>query len=444
MLSTPFFLGLEGALHASAARGSPGPVERVASSAESASVDGGSENDLPGARARQPHRRGRERHHRQRRRGPPLRGFAGAGAVVLKSLFEERIAEQSASLEQGTRRGDASGGPRLPESGPRLEARSPAVSRPRARRRAQAVDDPGDRERPLRERRGGWVPFAKRIESAGADAIELNLSHFTKAGRRELARRREALRRTIVATVAQSLRHPGLGEDRAPLHLSVERPCPNLVDAGSSRARPVQPLLRGGRRSGRTAVRRDRRPERAERSSCIRCGGSASPPESSTAIWRPPPASTTHPRSSRRCCWRARVSLRSARSSTVTAPNIWACFAKASRHLARRGGARERSPTSGDWRRRTRTPSAGTPQPPAVRRGARARLGLLSVLAARDRLGENTQPRASPWVIPRALGRSVSGRTAHRHRENGASTLGFASHPAGAGCRLDRGTELAM
>ncbi len=103
---------------------------------------------------------------------------AGAGAIVLPSLFEEEIlaeeVELNRSLEQGTEQfAEAQ------DYFPRLEGFSDAADRyvlrlERIKRRAGVpVIASLNAATP-----GGWVRYAKRMEDAGADALELNLYHL--------------------------------------------------------------------------------------------------------------------------------------------------------------------------------------------------------------------------------------------------------------------------
>jgi dihydroorotate dehydrogenase (fumarate) len=100
---------------------------------------------------------------------------AGAGAVVLQSLFEEQITMESDSLNENLLQGSESFAESLsffPEQedyriGP--EAYLEHLAKAKA-----AVDIPvigslnGISD-------GGWIEYAKKIEEAGADALELNL-----------------------------------------------------------------------------------------------------------------------------------------------------------------------------------------------------------------------------------------------------------------------------
>lgn len=103
---------------------------------------------------------------------------AGAGAIVLPSLFEEEIlaeeVELNRSLEQGTE-----GFAEALDYFPRLQGLSDAGDRyvrrlERIKRRASVpIIASLNAATP-----GGWVRYARRVEEAGADALELNLYHL--------------------------------------------------------------------------------------------------------------------------------------------------------------------------------------------------------------------------------------------------------------------------
>ncbi|MBM3319937.1 MAG: dihydroorotate dehydrogenase-like protein [Candidatus Eisenbacteria bacterium] len=103
---------------------------------------------------------------------------AGAGAVVLHSLFEEQIAQESLDLDHFTTKGTESFAESLtyfPEPGEyRL---GPEEYLNHIRKAKEAVKIPviaslnGTSE-------GGWTDYAARMEEAGADALELNIYYI--------------------------------------------------------------------------------------------------------------------------------------------------------------------------------------------------------------------------------------------------------------------------
>jgi dihydroorotate dehydrogenase (fumarate) len=132
---------------------------------------------------------------------------AGAGAIVLPSLFEEEIVaeeiELNRALEQGT------------EHFAEALDYFPAVA---------GFDGPADRYLASLERvksavavpviaslnatsAGGWVRYARRIEEAGADALELNLYHVAADPARTAAEM-EAVDLKLIAAVRDSVTIP--------------------------------------------------------------------------------------------------------------------------------------------------------------------------------------------------------------------------------------------
>lgn len=110
---------------------------------------------------------------------------AGAGAVVLRSMFEEVILAQSNDLNEQL----VNSGPMHPEIydymradiGMRLGPLSYLEFIGKVRKQVTipviaSINCTSSR---------WWVPFARRIEAAGADGLELNISHFPGSSREE-------------------------------------------------------------------------------------------------------------------------------------------------------------------------------------------------------------------------------------------------------------------
>src|SRR5450631_752217 len=102
---------------------------------------------------------------------------AGAGAIVLPSLFEEEILaeelELNRSLEQGTEH-FAEALDYFPAVGPVVSAADrylAALERVKSQVSIPVIASLNA------STAGGWVPYARRIEATGADALELNLYH---------------------------------------------------------------------------------------------------------------------------------------------------------------------------------------------------------------------------------------------------------------------------
>jgi dihydroorotate dehydrogenase (fumarate) len=100
---------------------------------------------------------------------------AGAGAVVLYSLFEEQIGMEVSELghviDKGAR-GLADAMAHFPAAND--YARTPDEYLEHVRRAKEAVDMPVVASL-NGVSRGGWIEYAKKIEEAGADALELNI-----------------------------------------------------------------------------------------------------------------------------------------------------------------------------------------------------------------------------------------------------------------------------
>jgi dihydroorotate dehydrogenase (fumarate) len=103
---------------------------------------------------------------------------AGAGAVVLHSLFEEQIEQEARTMEHYLSRGTESFAESLTYfPPPRAFTFGPDEYVEHVRRAKMAVGIPviaslnGVSV-------GGWIDYARRIEQAGADALELNLYHI--------------------------------------------------------------------------------------------------------------------------------------------------------------------------------------------------------------------------------------------------------------------------
>ena len=96
----------------------------------------------------------------------------GAGAIVLRSLFEEQIEAANTELEEAVpaARRLQPGGPHLLPAPADRAARVPAP--PGAGQ--EGGPHPGHRQ-PQRCAPGSWTDYAKQIADAGADAIEVNI-----------------------------------------------------------------------------------------------------------------------------------------------------------------------------------------------------------------------------------------------------------------------------
>lgn len=100
---------------------------------------------------------------------------AGAGAIVLHSLFEEQLAQQSQELNCNLQQGEQSFAEALtyfPEKDDYKMGPEGYLEHIRAAKEAVGIPIIGSLNGVST---GGWVKYAKSIQEAGADALELNL-----------------------------------------------------------------------------------------------------------------------------------------------------------------------------------------------------------------------------------------------------------------------------
>lgn len=160
---------------------------------------------------------------------------AGASAIVMRSLFEEQIIRQRygfAALSQAHGDAHAEAVSYFPE--PSEYALGPDRYLERLRRIKQRVDVPviGSLNGTTTE---GWLEYARLIEQAGADALELNFYHVATDPQEEgVAVERHLL--DIVAVLRESVGIP-LAVKLAPFYSSL----PNL--AGKLEALGVSGLV---------------------------------------------------------------------------------------------------------------------------------------------------------------------------------------------------------
>jgi dihydroorotate dehydrogenase (fumarate) len=109
---------------------------------------------------------------------------AGAGAIVLPSLFEEEILAEEVglnrSLEQGTEHFAEALDyfPAIEEFAGAADRYCASLERVKAQAQVPIIASLNATSA------GGWIRWARRIEEAGADALELNLYHLAADSRR--------------------------------------------------------------------------------------------------------------------------------------------------------------------------------------------------------------------------------------------------------------------
>ena len=156
---------------------------------------------------------------------------AGAGAVVLPSLFQEQLTEEARVLEQVT------AGPSRRQSSQRSLARlrsyntGPEGYLTMVEHAKAALDIPVIASLNAVDP-GGWVQYAPLLEDAGADAVELNIyfvaSHFGIPGH-EIENRCT----TLVRVVRDQLGIP-LSVKLSPFYSALGNLAMRVIDAGAN------------------------------------------------------------------------------------------------------------------------------------------------------------------------------------------------------------------
>lgn len=156
---------------------------------------------------------------------------AGAGAIVMPSLFEEQIVNEEIELNRSLEQGDEQFGEALsyfPQFGDykghgdrylaRLEKTKAALTCPViASLNATSL--------------GGWVRYARLMEDAGADALELNLYHVV-ADPMMTAADREAADLELIAAVRAAVTIP-LAVKLSPYYTAMANFAHGAVAAGA-------------------------------------------------------------------------------------------------------------------------------------------------------------------------------------------------------------------
>ncbi len=132
---------------------------------------------------------------------------AGAGAVVLKSLFEEQIRHEVEELEKASSAGDAWGHPEAADYIAQYGREDAVASFLKLVGEAKRVAGIPVIASVHCVSAGGWLEFARRLEEAGADALELNL-HVHSTDPRRTAAEAEQVYFDVVARVKQATRLP--------------------------------------------------------------------------------------------------------------------------------------------------------------------------------------------------------------------------------------------
>ena len=141
---------------------------------------------------------------------------AGAAMIVLRSLYEEEITQ-----EQMNAFVNVEGFSESFAGGDQLRARSAPVARTRRIPRASSPDQRGGRHPgdgvAERDDAGGWLEYARLLEEAGADGLELHIYHAASDMTTSAADvERQAI--DIVKEVKAQPAHSGRGQARTAAH----------------------------------------------------------------------------------------------------------------------------------------------------------------------------------------------------------------------------------
>ncbi|HEX5840699.1 MAG TPA: dihydroorotate dehydrogenase-like protein [Anaerolineales bacterium] len=156
---------------------------------------------------------------------------AGIGAVVMYSLFEEQIIHESLELDHYLSRGtDAfpEALSHLPDGGLYAVRPETYLNQVAGLKKALTVPVIGSLNGVSR---GGWTSYARRIEEAGADALELNL-YFISTDVDMTSADIEEMQVELVAEVKSSITIP-LAVKISPFVTSIPNFAKRLVDAGA-------------------------------------------------------------------------------------------------------------------------------------------------------------------------------------------------------------------
>jgi dihydroorotate dehydrogenase (fumarate) len=156
---------------------------------------------------------------------------AGVAAVVMYSLFEEQIIHESLELDHFLTRGTDSFAEALsylPDIGTYALTPEKYLNHVAALKKAVKIPVIGSLNGVSK---GGWVEYARRIQDAGADALELNL-YFIPADPSLTAAEIEDAQVELVADVKSNIKIP-LAVKLSPFYASLPHFAKRLADAGA-------------------------------------------------------------------------------------------------------------------------------------------------------------------------------------------------------------------
>lgn len=157
---------------------------------------------------------------------------AGISALVMYSLFEEQIIHESLELDHFLSRGTESFAEALtylPDGGMYGVSSEKYLNNLSALKKAVKIPVIGSLNGVSK---GGWTSYAKRIEEAGADALELNL-YFLPTDPNLTSKELEDAQVELVADVRSTLKIP-LAVKLSPFVTSLPNFAKRIVDAGAN------------------------------------------------------------------------------------------------------------------------------------------------------------------------------------------------------------------
>lgn len=156
---------------------------------------------------------------------------AGIGAIVMFSLFEEQIIQESLELDHYLSRGTDTYPEALsylPDGGMYAVSPEKYLSQVAGLKKAVNVPVIGSLNGVSK---GGWTNYARKIEEAGADALELNL-YYIPTDLEVTSNDIEDMQVELVADIKSSIKIP-LAVKISPFVTSLPNFAKRLVDAGA-------------------------------------------------------------------------------------------------------------------------------------------------------------------------------------------------------------------
>ncbi|MDD2920651.1 MAG: dihydroorotate dehydrogenase-like protein [Anaerolineales bacterium] len=157
---------------------------------------------------------------------------AGVSAIVMYSLFEEQIIHESLELDHYLTRGTdsfAEAMTYLPDSGTYAMGPEKYLNQVAELKKALSIPVIGSLNGVSK---GGWTSYAKQIEDAGADALELNL-YFVSTDPNLASQELENAQVELVAEVKSAIKIP-LAVKLSPFVTSLPNFAKRIVEAGAN------------------------------------------------------------------------------------------------------------------------------------------------------------------------------------------------------------------